>query len=470
MAFNCDNCGIALSGAIIERGIRYTACPACGSLHNMNWLQCRADGKAYLQPPIRLPAFTLIGRNEAGLMITVHYKNKVGMSDWLVGGAVVAVFGGIGVACLLFGPVPVGIALCVFTSILLLAGTAETIWPNRLGVEIVADAAGVTLYRLQRHGKVKEFALPWSVLRLVDPYRMPDPQIRSFEVYGIKLIKHDGTWENVISSITTPEHSLFLAYHLQRELEARSAAPAAKPAKASKPMRARTLLDLRMAAANVAARGELECSQCGAPFVAERIFKERKAALCSYCGAVEELAAETFKGDAELDFPKPFTYVHDRQGLKLQHGEDTKPEEKDSLGATIAVLVVFSIWCTGMSYAIFKSAWAVLACPIVIALGSLAIVLTAKYRVSPVRAQRFTVNAKGAVFAENHGLWVITARVGREQIKNVRACVDTTGKTDYAVLVFIIEGGDSLTTFELPTPWHARQVVREVKELLGLPV
>lgn len=470
MAFNCDNCGSSLSGAVIERGIRFTACPACGSLHNMNWLQCRADGKAYLQPPIRLPASTLIGRNEAGLVITVHYRNKVGMSDWLIGGAAVAVFGGIGVACILFGPMPVGIALCVFTSLLLLAGVAETVWPNRFGVELVATAAGVSLLRLQRHSKVLEFELPWSEIRLVDPYCKPYPGIRNAEIYGIKLIKKDGTEQEILSSIATPEHSLFLAYHLQRELEARSAAPAAKPAKASKPTRARTLLDLRMARANVAARGELECSQCGAPFVAERIFKERKAALCTYCGAVEELAAETFKGDAELEFPKAFTYVHDRTGLRLQHGEEPKPNEESGLGEPISALLVVSLLCAGMSYAIFESAWALLACPIVIGLGSVAIVLTAKYRVTPVRAERIAVNAKGVVFAENHGLWVITARVAREQIKNVRAYVDTTGKTDYAVLVFIIEGGDSLTTFELPTPWHARQVVREIKELLGLPV
>ncbi|MCB9895936.1 MAG: hypothetical protein H6839_15985 [Planctomycetes bacterium] len=485
MAYKCENCGDALQQPAVARGMRYLVCKSCGTIHNLEWMRCRADGKAYVQTPVRLPEGTQIERDENGVHVFVEnqqWEAREGLTLAVTVTIVLLVSGLIA----LISHSPLVALLCVGAA---MTGGSYTILysvaARRTRVEFHANAWGLTYRTLfGLTGDItRKFA--WPEIRLIDPFvekkEWVNPELEgnipAQNWIGIRIRCGNGEEVTVAPWMNSVEQALFVVYHLQqheRVANEKSSPPVNTRLRRRGAFLRRTLLETPGAPGDVH-KGELSCSRCGAPIATQSISARYEAAVCAFCGAVRDLRGviPAYEGDQRLEFPIEYRYARNKQGLRVSRGE---PEAERGMESTTykglfgsLIMLAAGVAMPSIILAqITKTTFPYLLIPLGLIVGvPLVVMYFQRYRTG-IRAEALVVSRRGVALNELRSAWGTRARIPRDRIRNVFAQADATGISDSARVVFELEHGESVVSFEMPSPWHSQMIVREARQMLGL--
>lgn len=421
----------------------------------------------------------VMSRNRNGIYLAIpnrDWDSTQGM-HWAIGCTSIPMALGVVVAIVV--GLPFAVAVWVVAGIVGFAMIGSSLKAKRRRTEIYVNAFGLTIETTRGFSKPAVRNLNWAAVRYVDPY-IEDTSIEGFNSFGVKLLCYDGEEIEVLPLRSTNEQAMFIAYHLQRQQQTNTKSRQKDPKtiwRKRRKLLQRTIVDspARSTAPADRASGELACSRCGAPISKSDISASVEAAVCKYCGAIEDLreTVPEYLGDQTLEFPSAYTFKKDRRGIRISKGESTatKVAREVSFKALPLWFLVIGGFAGIPGYtaaAILGGGYRYWLVSFFLAAVCLATVVWFAILQRRVLAESLLISPRGIVFREFRGKWQATSKVSRSRLRNIYAQADPSDTTEVAHVVFELNRGQSMVSFDMPTPWHAQFIVRQSKALMKM--
>ncbi len=296
MEFSCKNCGGPITVADMSRARRFAICPQCKTLYNVAELTAEKVGEIYIPPPVVLPDNLTVTETPQGVALSARWNwtiASISAAFWLATLAFVVVS-----YDAVWNPVPKNIearvrsemlrypwiaALPVLAmlSYIFLAGAQ-----NSTSIVVDADSVGT------RHGPLwwpGNQIMPRSQCTAILVHE--GPFFEKVHLYIVAAKRSKGDELVLYSVVGDPEVALGIRDALRKHLTPVTLAQGIPVVKAPLPLKPRRTLTRVLNPAPVAKAEqprpatplELACRQCGAPIPITGVFKEVRAAICSYC-------------------------------------------------------------------------------------------------------------------------------------------------------------------------------------------
>ncbi|MCB9895437.1 MAG: hypothetical protein H6839_13390 [Planctomycetes bacterium] len=472
----CNNCGDALGDVQHAGQVDYALCLSCGTLHRVDPV-----GAPGIPPPVRLPRSVAVSRSRDGMAIVIRDSRK-GVTIGLVISGVLAVLAVLSAIAApdqwsetmqiysrwLVAPVLAVTALGLFVLSIPLLTTVQTFLIDGFGVCLCQPSC----FRMR-------FRSLWAQdVRLVAPVRRKV----GVRAYAVRVHTSDDTANLMIGELDEPEQALFLAYQLENWL-VRNKAAASDHSEARKHALAKmealkqgkvgllqhTLVETPARREPPKAGVELACGRCGAPVSEIAMHRPQNAAICGYCGNVFDLP-DGPTATYQPEYASPYSFSASEGALELTRSAWRK-DDAYPLGQPWATGVVIMFLMTAVLY-LFKAAgkdvgvYVYLLIFLVLALPQLVLLVYDLSLTLRRRAQRVQVDRTGVLIEDSSLRWYAPMKVYAANIESIFAYTNKADPELGARLLIETTDGEILTSFELPSPWHALHLARETRRLV----
>jgi hypothetical protein len=462
-------------------------------------MQCRQDGMAYVQKPIDLPYSIRVGGDRTRLLLRLYEPKH---TSSIVGGVIL-----VGVTVM-----PVAIIMPIFDSDRwhyyaaffgsILAILLTMLLFDYLGrgdrlvrTDCILDKEGISIWKASRSKKWLEDKFGWKGIKYIDPYskvyaapRTNESPNSPFAKFGIKVILKNRIDYSLLENIEAAEQALFLAYHMQKRhqlwQEDRELPEQDKPDPPVAAVLQSTLIDepAPFKGSSEVAR-ELACNRCGAPTGISEVSTRFKIAFCGYCNSILDVTdrSKAIDGMKNLMFGPPYSYRRTSKGLSITtdmkfpaKASPAQPKKRPITFVQIALCVGILLF---FSLAVFANSY-LLAIPAGLLFAVVSWIHVNRemdFEMQKERAKRgyfvkgsarFVIKPKSVTQREKRTVWKTTGKVESGLIRDVYAMIDVDDETSSRI-VFDLKDGHSFATFELPSPWHANELGKEIRKILG---